>query len=230
MKGEQLILGVQLSQAPDFDNFFAGPNTGTRDAIRRMAQGARGGALIAACVVGAGASGKTHLLRAAVALAAEGSVHRCLRERVELDLAGLDDAPLLALDDVDAVRDESAIALLRLIDSRRSRGLPLLVSSTVAPLHLDRLLPDLATRLSAMALLSLKPLRDSDRHEFLQGLATERGLELTDEVARWLIAHLPRDAGTMVATLDRLDRATLSLQRRLSVPLVQQVLLREPAP
>ncbi|MGQ0619439.1 MAG: HdaA/DnaA family protein [Panacagrimonas sp.] len=227
MKGEQLALGVQLSQAPGFDNFFSGPNAETCAALRRMAQG-RG--LIAACVVGAQASGKTHLLHATVAAAAEGSAYRSLRDARGVDLRDVGEAPLLALDDVDAVDDESAIALLRWVDTRRARRLPLLVSCTVAPLHLDALLPDLRTRLSAMALLSLKPLHDPDRHELLRMLATERGLELPDEVARWLLAHLPRDAGTLIATLDQLDRAALSLQRRLSVPFVQHVLLRAPAP
>lgn len=221
MRGEQLPLGVQLSQSPGFDNFFTGPNAEVCEALRRMAQ-RRG--LMAACVVGASSSGKTHLLQAAVAAAAEGSVYRGLCDVRVSGLAGVEDAPLLALDDVDAAGADRALALLRLVDARRTRGLPLLVSSSTSPMHLDTLLPDLRTRLSAMALLTLRPLNDHDRQQLLQLLAVERGLELPEEVSRWLLAHLARDAGTLIATLDRLDRAALSLQRRLSVPFVQQVL------
>lgn len=221
MKGEQLALGVQLSQAPGFDNFFAGPNAATCDALRRLAR-ARG--LLSACLVGGAASGKTHLLRAAVAEAAEGSLHLGLRDARAVDLAGLEQAPLLALDDVDAGSEELALPLLRLIDARRARSLPLLVSSRSAPAQLAELLADLRTRLSAMALLPLRPLRDEDRQALLQHLALERGLELPEESTRWLISHLARDPGTLIATMNRLDAAALSQQRRLTLPFVQQVL------
>lgn len=222
MRGEQLALGVLLSPTPDFHNFFAGPNGETCEALRRMT---RRQGLLAACVVGGGGSGKTHLLRAAVAAAAEGSAYRSLRDGLcPSAFAGIEEAPLLALDDVETMDDAAALSLLRLIDGRRARELPLIVSSGTSPLHLDDLLPDLRTRLSAMALLSLKPLHDTDRRALLHLQAAERGLELPEEVSRWLLAHLPRDAGSLIATLDRLDRAALSLQRRLSVPLVQQVL------
>lgn len=221
MRGEQLVLGVQLSQAPGFDNFFAGPNSATCDALRRLA---RAQGLYSACLVGGAASGKTHLLRAAVSESAEGSLYLGLRELHAVDLADLESVPLLALDDVDAGSDDMALPLLRLIDGRRARGLPLLVSSRSAPAQLAELLADLRTRLSAMALLPLRHFRDADRQALLQHLALKRGLDLPEESTRWLISHLPRDPGSLIATMDRLDAAALSQQRRLTLPFLQQVL------
>ncbi|MGH8517776.1 MAG: HdaA/DnaA family protein, partial [Panacagrimonas sp.] len=49
-------------------------------------------------------------------------------------------------------------------------------------------------------------------------------LDLADDVVTWLIARLRRDAGTLIAALDLIDRAALSAKRRATLPFVQQVL------
>jgi DnaA family protein len=95
----------------------------------------------------------------------------------------------------------------------------------VPPARLVDPLPDLRTRLEAMALLGLKPLREDDRRELLRLHATQRGLELAEEVVAWLLARLRRDAGTLIAALDQIDRACLSAKRRPTLPFVQQVLM-----
>jgi DnaA family protein len=223
MKGAQLALPVQLSQAPTFDSFFAGPNDALVEALRAIAK--RTSPVPAAWLYGAASSGKTHLLRATVSAAGESAVY----SPAAIDpvrLSALADAPLLALDDVDpALADETcALSLLRLIDRRRERRLPLLLAGNGAPARMTLLSADLRSRLEAMALLGLKPLRESDRRELLRLQAQQRGLDLSDEVVDWLIARLRRDAGTLISALDEVDRASLSAKRRVTLPFVQQVL------
>jgi chromosomal replication initiation ATPase DnaA len=60
--------------------------------------------------------------------------------------------------------------------------------------------------------------------------ARARGLELPADAARYLLSRLPRDAGSLVEALDRLDRALLSAQRRLTVAFLQQWLKEPPPP
>lgn len=46
-----------------------------------------------------------------------------------------------------------------------------------------------------------------------------------DEAAiDWLLTHAERDVPGLVALLDRLDRASLAEQRRITVPFLKQVL------
>ena len=85
-------------------------------------------------------------------------------------------------------------------------------------------LPDLRTRLAACAVFGLKPLADADLRALLQKRARRRGLELPDEVAEFLLRRLPRDVPSLLAALDTLDRNSLSAQRRLTIPFVQQAL------
>jgi DnaA family protein len=54
--------------------------------------------------------------------------------------------------------------------------------------------------------------------------AEQRGLELSDEVANFLLRRLPRDMHTLCSFLDELDIASLTAQRKLTVPFVRGVL------
>lgn len=223
MKGDQLALPVQLSQTPSFETFFPGPNAGVVEALRQFALNAVPEAI---WLYGAQATGKTHLLRATVALAGESAVEIPLGHARLGDLAAVAQTPLLALDGFEAVAADPAwsLDLLRLIDLRRGQRLPLLISANAPPARVGCGLPDLLTRLGAMALLGLKPLRETDRRELLRLHAGARGLELPEDAAAWLLVHLRRDAGTLIAALEELDRATLSAKRRPTLPFVQQVL------
>lgn len=223
MKGSQLALPVQLSQAPTFGTFFAGPNLEIVEALRDMA--AARSPIPAVWLYGAAATGKTHLLKATVSAAGADAVYAsaCLDP---VALGALQDAAFVALDDTAKALDDEvrAMTLLRLIDQRRQSGRPLLLSGGVAPARLTDISPDLRSRLEAMALLGLKPLREDDRRELVRLQAQQRGLELTDDVVSWLIARLRRDAGTLIAALEEIDRASLSAKRRPTLPFVQQAL------
>ena len=219
MKGQQLPLSVLLPQAPTLENFFAGPNAdvvaGVRALVRREAPSQ-------VLVTGGPGTGKSHLLQGAVAAAGEDARYASLRDA---DPRELHDVAWLALDDLDeALEAERAIPLLRLVDARRAAGRPLLLAGEAPPSRLPAALADLRTRLSAMLVLALKPLRDTDRRELLRAQARERGLTLPDEVASWLLGHFSRDAGTLLNVLEELDGAALSAQRRLTLPFAQSVL------
>ncbi|VEI48745.1 DNA replication initiation factor [Actinobacillus equuli] len=49
-------------------------------------------------------------------------------------------------------------------------------------------------------------------------------MELSDEVANFLLKRLDRDLQTLSTELDRLDRASLQAQRKLTVPFVKEIL------
>ncbi|MGQ0699294.1 MAG: HdaA/DnaA family protein [Panacagrimonas sp.] len=224
MKGAQLALPVQLPQTPCFENFFAGPNADMVDGLRRILAQA---SVPAIWLYGAESSGKSHLLRAAVLEAGQGALYLPLLDAGARERApSAADASLLALDDVDAMAAErgGALVLLRLIDQRRLRRQPILLAAAAAPARIEVAIPDLRTRFTAMAVLGLKPLNDPDRRELLLLHAQARGLDLGDDSVAWLLTHVRRDAGSLIAALEQLDAASLSAKRRPTLPFVQQVL------
>ncbi len=220
MIGSQLPLPVQLRDTASFDTFVAGPNADVVTTLRQSA----GSALL----FGPSGSGRTHLLQA-VCRARGGRYWplATLRELgPEILEGGSGQAPLLCLDDVDAVADDRswALALLRVLDTCRSEGRELLLSSTAPPDRLQLALPDLRTRMSALPAFGLRLLGDIDLLHLLQQRAAAKGLALPDDVARWLLNTQARGAGPLLSALERLDRAALSAKRRLTLPFVQSVL------
>jgi DnaA family protein len=67
-------------------------------------------------------------------------------------------------------------------------------------------------------------LDEEEQREALKLRAHVRGVELTDETARWLQRRFPRDMHTLYNLLDTLDEASLVAQRRLTVPFIRSVL------
>lgn len=219
MKGAQLPLAVQLRDTASFDSYFPGPNADAVTALRELAQ--------PLALFGPPGSGRTHLLQAAcrehdgayLPLAAISD------ERPEL-LGGFERAGAVFIDDVDAIAGHRdwCLGLLRLLDALRSAGKPYALALGAAPERLPVAVPDLRTRLSQCALFGLKPLDDIERAALLRLRARHRGLELPDDVSRWLLNTRARDTGSLLEALDALDRASLSAKRRLTLPLAQTVL------
>jgi DnaA-homolog protein len=67
-------------------------------------------------------------------------------------------------------------------------------------------------------------LSDDDKQKLLQQKARLRGIELPDEVARYLFNRQQRDLRALVDILDKLDKASMVHQRKLTIPFVKDVL------
>lgn len=217
------------ADAPGFNAYSPGENGAALAAVRTIAEA--GG--VPLLLHGSSGVGKSHLLQAAARAA-----HQAGRDAMYLPLSayadstpevieGFNHLQFIAIDECEAVwtRSDWAAALARLLDDRRSRGHDLLLASRIAPAAPEaHILPDLRTRLAACAIFGLHPLNDAGRRDALQRHARMRGLGLNDDVADYLVRHLPRNLSSLMATLDDLDKASLSAQRRLTIPFVQQCL------
>ena len=83
-------------------------------------------------------------------------------------------------------------------------------------------LPDLASRLGWGLVFQLQPLDDAGKQEVLKLRAAQRGLQLTDEVARYILSRGARGMGELFAALETLDQASLRDQHRLTIPFVKR--------
>ena len=221
----QLPLGVRLMDRADFANFHVAGNAALVESVQHLVAPEGVGF---AWVAGPAGSGKSHLLQAACARVA-GGAYFPLAELASLGpgvLEGAELLPLACVDDVDRVVGDAAweAALFRLyveVDARRGR---LLLASERPPGQLPFGLPDLASRCAAMFRGMLRPLDESEQREALRKRAALRGLELPEDCALYLQRHFPRDMGSLQAILDQLDQASLSAQRRLTLPFLRQAL------
>lgn len=221
---------LALRYPPDqrFDSFVAAP-AGALAQLHALAECPGADWLFLA---GAARTGKTHLALALCAAAEQAG-----RRAAYLPLAAaagraaealqvLDDYDVVALDGLEKVvgnRDDE-IALFDFHNRARARGASVLYAAQASPDDLALALPDLRSRLQQCARVGLSPLDDDGRRAVLRDRAQRRGLVLEEAAIDWLLTRTDRDLGALVGLLDKLDRASLAAQRRVTVPFLRMVL------
>lgn len=223
----QLPLNLELPDTATLEGFVGSTNVAARTAVAEL--DANSGRRL--FLHGPTDSGKTHLLQAACQMAGERGERavyvplRQLGSDVSGVLTGLETLDCVCIDDVSAIsaNPDNEIALIGLIDALQARRAPTLFADRVPPASLRMRYPDLASRLGWGGVFALEEPSDDDKIALLQERAEHRGLELPDATAHWLLRHAARSVGDLVAGVDRLDRASLAAQRRLTIPFVKQV-------
>jgi DnaA family protein len=67
-------------------------------------------------------------------------------------------------------------------------------------------------------------LTDEQRQKALIVKAQHRGLNMSKDVAKYLVNHWQRDMPALIASLDILDEQSLQQQRKLTIPFVKIIL------
>ena len=224
----QLVLGVQLPASATLDAYVGSVNAEAKASVMQLVAGQSERLFL----YGPEASGKTHLLQAACRAVGDSGLRSVYIPLAQIAdqaaglFAGLDDMDCVCVDDVSAIAGDrdAEIALLSLSDGLRARGARLLCAADQPPRELGLALPDLASRLGWGGSMACAPLDEDDKHELLVIRAAQRGMDLPDATARWLLRHGEYDVPALMASLDMLDRASLSAHRRLTIPFVKQAL------
>lgn len=181
---------------------------------------------------GVDGTGKSHLLLGVVSRAHEcGRIAAYLplqkaRGRLGEALQALEQHAVVALDDIPSIAGQAGDerALFDFHNRMRDAGRTVLYAGVAAPDRSGLQLPDLVSRLGQCTRIRLEPLDDAGRAELLRRHADRRGLLLDVAAVDWLLQHVPRDAVSLLAAFDRLDRASLAAQRRITLPFLRQVL------
>lgn len=230
---QQLSLGVILNDDATFENFYApsqSQNAQVVSLLRKQVE-LNGEPLI--YLWGGDGSGLSHLLQAGCHFAqAKGMSIQYLPLADLVDYASielfsdLDHLDYLALDDIQAIagRRDWEQALFHLYNALRDNGKRMLIAARGSAHDLPFKLEDLRSRLQWGLTYHVDQLNDADKKVALQVRAKARGLELSDEVAHYLLQRLPRDMHQLFAQLHRLDCASLAEQRKLTIPFVKKVL------
>jgi DnaA-homolog protein len=223
---EQLVFELAAPEPPRLANFLPGHNAELVAMLPRFVAGQldETGMLL----WGSPATGKSHLLGAAVALAHErGFASRFVAHPAELDDAVSTDAvALVAIDRIDESDVESAARIFTLYNALQERGGRLLAAAR-EPVSALQLREDLRTRLGWGLVYEVLPLADGDKPAALAAFAKERGFALSSDVIDYLLRHGRRDMRSLLATLAELDRRSLAAKRPITVPLLRQWLRKE---
>ncbi|MGY8869330.1 MAG: DnaA regulatory inactivator Hda [Pseudomonadales bacterium] len=224
---QQLPLGVTLRDDARFENYQTGDNGLVCEMLRQAAVGVGEPFLY---IWGARGTGCSHLLQAACHAAEpykRTAVYLPLNELLGLSpviLEGMEHLDLVCIDNVEAVATSPVWeeALFHLYNRIRQEQNTLIVAANSAPRQLTIKLPDLVSRLSWGAVFSVAALNDEDKVQAIQLRAKIRGIDLAEDVARYLVHHASRDMNDLCLMLDRLDKASLMAQRKVTIPFIKQ--------
>ena len=226
---QQLPLTFEPRERYTFNAFIAGQNQLAVDLVRQMASGEGESQIL----IWAGwGNGKSHLLQAACNLASQSQMTVCylpVREIIGSTaqiFEGLEQLDMVCIDDIDAMMQSSTWeeALFDLINRVRENGKRILFAANKSPDSCVINLADLRSRLSWGPVFYLNELKDEDKIKAMQKRAEQSGLEMTDNVANYLLTHYPRDLFDLFEQLEHLDKASMAMQRRLTIPFIKSVL------
>ena len=228
----QIPLAIGPAPSQTFDGFVPGANAAALAHLRMLAASLPQSAGVLSTPVylwGPHASGKTHLLHALAAAAAERGQRSGWFDAASAAPWQFDEGWSLVLIDaceaLDAGQQQAAFALF--IEAG-THGLPIVAAGELPPVDLP-LRDDLRTRLAWGHVFALEALAESDARAALRREADRRGIFLSDEVMDYLLTRFSRDLQHLMALLDRLDEFALSQRRAVTVPLLKRMFEQEGA-
>ncbi len=226
----QLPLSFGQAEAFSFDQFLAGKNNEAVEKLYSIVAEQSESIFI----WGVAGTGKSHLLQALCKSLSDNdhqSVYLPLSQHQKFTpqiLEGLEELPVICLDDVDHVSgDENwEQAIFHLFNRVKEENHSLIIAAQSAPQSIKFKLADLDSRMNWGLIYQLQELDDHEKLIVLQKKAQERSFELSDEVGNYLITRLPRNMHALCDFLDKLDLASLAAKRKLTIPFVKETLIK----
>jgi DnaA-homolog protein len=231
-ESKQLILDMRLDDHNTFDNFWIGDNRELVDYLRTFSSAPTSPTEQFVYLWGSRYSGRSHLLHACCSEAnhqERSCFYLSLQNINKLNpqiLENLETTSLVCLDDIQSIINlpEWEEAIFKLFNGLWENKKQLIVAANIAPLLLPITLPDLKSRLASGLSLPIIPLTDEQKLAALQMRAKKRGLHFPESVGKYLLNRYARDTKNLFAVLDKLDKASLISQHKLTVPFIKTVL------
>ena len=215
---QQLAFDLDFRAALGWEDFLVSPvNAAAVGAIEQW----QGWSQQAQAIAGPAGSGKSHLVE----------VWRSLAGAVRLEAAGLDESAVhaataagaVAVEDIDRGIGEERV-LFHLFNLAREGRLSLLVTTRALPGEIEIGLPDLRSRLRAMALTRIEPPDEALLRALIVKLMADRQQEIAPQVIEYVLKRMERSTDTARRFVRALDRRALGLRRNLTIPLAREVL------
>lgn len=223
----QIPLPLATVPSTSFDTFFtASGNENVVTALQAFAASALDESQI--YLWGDAQCGKTHLLSASCnTVAANGyRVAYLPAEYIESEgaLEGLEECHLVCFDDIDTLSPTAEIELFHCINRCRDKSVRLLFAAVAQAESLNLTLPDLRTRLSWGPVFQVQSLPEDQLQAALMHQLESRSLKVNNDVAVYLLNRFPRNITSLKKIVDLLDQASLKQQRKVTVPLIRQLI------
>ena len=115
-------------------------------------------------------------------------------------------------------------AIFHCLNETAETNVLFVVAASCAPRDLLLSLADLLSRMQKGLIFQLQAADDGFKKQILQYRANLRGISFSDQVCNYILHRADRSLAGLIAVLERLDSEPFQRQRRLTVPLVKDVM------
>ncbi len=225
---EQIPLAFPLRSEATFENYIVEDNGELLTRLHSLVESSRAQTL---WIWGERGTGCSHLLYASCHLLHHHSKRVAYIPSRDWNLhsdslVGYQDFDMVAIDDVDLWlnRPVPESELVELYQALQNSNAILLLSADRPPSQYEYALDDLKSRFNASECYRVLDLSDSGKIEYVQSQAKQRGIELEEGVARFMLTRCSRQLPDILTMLNTLDSKSLALQRKITIPFLKHVL------
>ncbi|MCU0800715.1 MAG: DnaA/Hda family protein [Rhodobacteraceae bacterium] len=217
--GHQLTLDLPLAAAQTRSDFFVSANNAT--ALATLDDWQQGWPQARMLLIGPAGAGKTHL--AQIWAQAAGAEIRQAATLAEGDVPDLATCKALVVEDAETLPQHAQAALFHLHNLLQGRG-HLLITASRPPRDWGMTLPDLASRMQAMANVRLDAPDEGLLAAVLVKLFADRQIIVPPNLISYLTLRMDRSLHAAAAIVARLDAAALARQRPITRAFAAEVL------
>lgn len=133
---------------------------------------------------------------------------------------------LICIDDLHLVIGQAhwEESLFHLFNRMRDQKRSLVFGAQQAPQSMKFHLADLASRIRGSMIYRVKNLSDEAKRDVFIEKAAEKGINVSSEVAEYIIHRVTRGMSELTEILEQLDEASLREKRKITIPFVKQIL------
>jgi hypothetical protein len=128
------------------------------------------------------------------------------------------------IDGPDSVSEEE---IFHAWNAAQSSGTPLLIIADGPPAEWGVKLPDLASRLAAVPVLTIGEPDDCLARDLIEALFAQRGIAITPDVPSYIVPRMERSYAMIHRVVAALDSASLEKGRGISIRLTRETLLSQ---
>ncbi len=141
-------------------------------------------------------------------------------------LDSLENLDLICIDDIDLIAgdNEWEIAIFNLINSCLISECRLIFASHLNPSTINFNLIDLISRIKKVDHIEIFPVSSNKIPEAIKFVADLRSINLGDKEIKYLTTHSKRNMSDLVNIINKLDNLSLQLKRKITIPLIKQLI------
>ena len=138
----------------------------------------------------------------------------------------LDNLDVICIDDIDLINSnkEWEIAIFNLINDCLISKCRLIFSSSFNPSSIKFDLKDLISRIKKIDHVELFPVSEDKLNDALIFICNLRSINLGEKEINYLVTHSKRNISDLIIIINKLDKTSMQLKRKITVPLIKEVI------